>query len=109
MLGLAFDLGIRLYDTAPIYGFGLSEQRLGNYFKHKREDVFFISKSGVDWHDSKRVNMTNDPAVTQKMLENSLRDLQSDYIDLYMIHCQMIMLIYEDRWRSSQMLNYKGR
>lgn len=85
-LAAAFDQGIRLYDTAPIYGFGLSEKRLGDYFKQKREDVFFISKSGVDWHDTKRVNMSNDPKVTKKMLENSLRDLQSDYIDLYMIH-----------------------
>jgi myo-inositol catabolism protein IolS len=85
-LAAAFDAGIRLYDTAPIYGFGLSEKRLGQYFKSKRDEIFYISKSGVDWHDTKRVNMTNDPKVTHKMLEQSLRDLQSDYIDLYMIH-----------------------
>lgn len=86
LLEAAYDQGIRLFDTAPIYGFGLSEQRMGKAFKQNREKVFIVSKSGVSWHDSKRVNMTNDPKTTQKMLEQSLRDLQSDYIDLYMIH-----------------------
>ena len=59
---------------------------MGKAFKAIREKVFLISKSGVSWHSTKRVNMTNDPKETQKMLENSLRDLQSEYIDLYMIH-----------------------
>ncbi len=82
----AKDLGIRVFDTAPIYGFGLSEQRMGKAFKSCREEVFIISKSGVTWHENKRVDMSNDPAVTTKMLEQSLRDLDSEYIDLFMIH-----------------------
>ena len=86
LLLLAFDKGLRVFDTAPIYGFGLSEQRMGKAFKQMREKVFIVSKSGVTWGDNKRVDMTNDPAVTTRMLEQSLRDLQSDYIDLYMIH-----------------------
>jgi len=86
LLKEAFDLGLRLFDTAPIYGFGLSEQRLGKAFNQNREKVFIVSKSGVTWHENKRVDMTNKPEVTQKMLEQSLRDLNTDYIDLYMIH-----------------------
>ena len=86
LLEEALDLGINLFDTAPIYGFGLSEKRIGMAFKNKREKVFIVSKSGVSWHSTKRVDMTNDPNVAQKMLEQSLRDLQSEYIDLYMIH-----------------------
>ncbi len=86
LLTNAFDLGIRIFDTAPIYGFGLSEIRMGKAFKQMRDNVFIVSKSGVTWGSNKRVDMTNDPAVTQRMLEQSLRDLQSDYIDLYMIH-----------------------
>lgn len=86
LLKLAFELGIRLFDTAPIYGFGLSEVRIGKAFKANRDEVFIVSKSGVHWHENKRVDMTNDPKITQKMLEQSLRDLNSDYIDLYMIH-----------------------
>lgn len=86
LLKEAFDLGLRLFDTAPIYGFGLSEQRIGKAFSQNREKVFIVSKSGVTWHENKRVDMTNRPEVTQKMLEQSLRDLATDYIDLYMIH-----------------------
>lgn len=82
----SFDLGCRIFDSAPIYGFGLSEIRMGKAFRQMRDKVFIVSKSGVTWGDNKRVNMTNDPVVTIKMLEQSLRDLQSDYIDLYMIH-----------------------
>lgn len=82
----AYDQKIKIYDTAPIYGFGESERRMGKAFKAIREEVFLISKSGVTWHDNRRVDMSNDPVITQRMLEQSLRDLNSDYIDLYMIH-----------------------
>ncbi len=82
----ALDRGVRIFDTAPIYGFGSSEQRLGQALKNKREEVVLISKSGVTWHENGRVDMTNDPEYTRTMLEDSLRRLDSDYIDLYMIH-----------------------
>lgn len=86
LLEWAYEKGFRVFDTAPIYGFGLSEIRMGRAFKTKREKVFLVSKSGVTWHENKRVNMTNDPKITLKMLEQSLRNLQTEYIDLYMIH-----------------------
>ena len=86
LLHYARERGFNVFDTAPIYGFGMSEQRIGKAFKQNREDVFIVSKSGVTWHENKRVDMSNDPKVTQKMLEQSLKDLQSDYIDLFMIH-----------------------
>lgn len=86
ILNEALDRGVNLFDNAPIYGFSLSEKRMGKAFKGKRDKVILTSKSGVTWHDSGRVNMTNDPDTTLKMLEQSLRDFQTDYIDLYMIH-----------------------
>ena len=86
LLHVAYESGIKIFDTAPIYGFGLSEKRIGKAFKKNRDDIFIVSKSGVTWDQNKRVDMTNDPIVTQKMLEQSLRDLDMDYIDLFMIH-----------------------
>lgn len=83
LLKSAWEAGITLFDTAPIYGFGLSEERFGRYLP---KEAMIISKSGVDWHESKRVNMTNDPAVTEKMLHQSLKRLNRDVIDIYMIH-----------------------
>lgn len=79
----AWEAGITVFDTAPIYGFGLSEERLG---RHMPKDALVVTKSGVDWHPTKRVNMTNDPKVTEKMLHESLKRLQREQIDFYMIH-----------------------
>ncbi|MCY4523190.1 MAG: aldo/keto reductase [Halobacteriovoraceae bacterium] len=86
LLHHAFEKGFRLFDTAPIYGFGLSEIRIGKAFKHMREQVYIVSKSGIAWDGDKRVDICNSPQTTKKMLEQSLRDLDSDYIDLYMVH-----------------------
>lgn len=86
LLSEARERGIKLFDSAPIYGFGESERRLGKAFKSVRSEVFVISKCGVTWKSTKRVDMTNDPQVALEMLHQSLRDLRSDYIDLYMVH-----------------------
>lgn len=83
LIKAAWEQGITFFDTAPIYGFGLSEERLGEFLPR---DAFVITKSGVDWHPSNRVNMTNDPAITEKMLHESLKRLKRDCIDLYMVH-----------------------
>lgn len=79
----AWDAGINLFDTAPIYGFGLSEERLGRYLP---KDALVVSKSGVDWHPNRRVNMSNDPQITERMLHESLKRLNRDCIDIYMVH-----------------------
>lgn len=79
----ALDEGINLFDTAPIYGFGLSEERLGRYLPQSAQ---VISKSGVDWHPTKRVNMTNSPEHTERMLHESLKRLKREMIDIYMVH-----------------------
>ncbi len=86
LLQYAFEKGVRVFDSAPIYGFGMSEERMGKGLKEVREDCILISKSGVDWHPSSRVNMTNDPKITEKMLLESLKRFDTEYIDLYMIH-----------------------
>lgn len=79
----AWEQGVTFFDTAPIYGYGLSEQRLGKFLE---KDAVIISKAGVDWHPTKRVNMTNDPQVIKRMLQDSLRRLNREYIDIYMVH-----------------------
>ena len=82
----ALEHEINTFDTAPIYGFGKAELELGRCIKNIREKVKVIDKSGVGWHSSKRVNMSNDPKLTLKMFEDSLRRLDTEYIDTYMIH-----------------------
>ena len=80
------DAGINLFDTAPVYGFGTSEQRLGKALLGRRDDVFLVSKSGITWDDNKRMHVTNEPDVASRMLEQSLRDLRTEYLDLYLVH-----------------------
>lgn len=82
----AVDVGIEIFDTAPIYGFNQSEITLGLALKNLREKVKIVSKSGVTWHPNMRVDMSNDAKTTQKMLEQSLINLNTDYIDIYMVH-----------------------
>ncbi|MCC7430444.1 aldo/keto reductase [bacterium] len=86
LLHKAHDFGINLFDTAPVYGFGTSEKRIGKAFLKMRDKVFIVSKSGVNWDTNKRIGITNDPKIAEKMLNQSLKDLQTDYIDLFMVH-----------------------
>lgn len=80
------ELGVNIFDTAPIYGFNTSEIRLGKFTKPFRDEIMLVSKSGISWHNSKRVNLTNDAKTTESMLHDSLKNLGTDYIDIYMIH-----------------------
>ena len=85
LLHAAYEGGVRLFDSAPVYGFGESERRIGQAFRG-RDDVFLISKSGVTWNESKRIDMSNDPRLARKMLEQSLNNFGRNVIDLYMVH-----------------------
>ena len=86
LLASSFENGINLYDTAPVYGFRKSEQMIGKAFSGIRDKVFIVSKGGITWDDRKRIHIDNRPKTVQNMLERSLKDLRTDYIDLYMIH-----------------------
>jgi aryl-alcohol dehydrogenase-like predicted oxidoreductase len=86
LVDMAMDIGINLFDNAPIYGFGQAELNLGLALAQKRQKAFIISKCGVNWHESGRVDMTNNPQKCLIQLEDSLKRLKTDYIDLYMIH-----------------------
>ena len=86
LIHYAWERGVNLFDTAPLYGKGLSERRLGQALKKIREQVVIVSKCGLSWKPSGRIDHHNDPKLCRQMLEQSLRDLQSDYIDLYMVH-----------------------
>ena len=89
LLREAKDAGINLFDTAPIYGFGTSEVRMGKAFKDCREDVFLVTKSGVYFDPEAAkpaVRIDNSPEITRSMLEASLKRLQTDYVDLFLVH-----------------------
>jgi methylglyoxal reductase len=95
----AIDLGMNLLDTAPVYGFGHSEEIVGKAIKGKRDKVVLATKCGMVWHVQKGVHFFDDPTgnVVYKYLapesiryevEQSLKRLGTDYIDLYQTHWQ---------------------
>jgi aryl-alcohol dehydrogenase-like predicted oxidoreductase len=83
----AFDQGINLIDTAPIYGYGRSEEIVGQAIRQRgrRESVILATKVGIDWTRGKiERNSTRERIL--KELEDSLRRLQTNYIDIYQVH-----------------------
>ena len=83
----AIERGINLIDTAPIYGRGRAEEIVGKVMrKHGRRSAFYIAtKAGLDWNE-RGVFANSTPARLRHEIEDSLRRLGTDYIDLYQIH-----------------------
>jgi len=92
----ALDLGINLIDTAPGYGWGRSEQVVGRALKGRRDKAIVATKCGIWWEDSRgsyfadldgrKVNRSLRPDTIRIEIENSLRRLDTDCVDLYQTH-----------------------
>ena len=81
----ALEQGVNFFDTADTYGLGESEKTLAAGLGSHRKDVVIASKFGVRTGGGKTV-YDNSPAYIQEALENSLRRLNTDYVDIYIIH-----------------------
>ena len=82
----AVERGITLIDTAPVYGFGHSEDIVGMALVGElRQRAVIATKVGLEWRDGK-VWRNSSPARIRKEVEESLRRLRTDYIDLYQVH-----------------------
>ena len=83
----AVDQGINLIDTAPVYGFGRSEELVGQALvpQGRRSRAVIATKVGIEWLNGK-IYRNSSPARIRLEVENSLRRLRTDYIDLYQVH-----------------------
>src|SRR6266436_2500037 len=83
----ALDRGINLIDTAPVYGFGRSEEIVGKAIEERghREKVFIATKVGLEWHNGS-VSRNSSRDRIRKEVQDSLRRLRTDYIDIYQVH-----------------------
>jgi aryl-alcohol dehydrogenase-like predicted oxidoreductase len=81
----ALDQGINLIDTAPVYGFGVSEEIVGAALEGIRDRAVIATKTGLEWRDGK-VYRNATPARIMQEVDDSLRRLRTDYIDIYQVH-----------------------
>jgi len=84
----AIELGINFIDTAPVYGFGKSEELVGKAVKMSglREKLIIATKCGLEWDARFRIRRNSHPERIRDEVDQSLRRLGIDSIDLYQIH-----------------------
>jgi len=85
LLRHALDVGVTFFDTAALYGFGANEALLGRTLMDRRGDFTLASKCVLGEIDGKR-GLDGSPGAIAQVLEDSLRRLQVDHIDLYYLH-----------------------
>ncbi len=105
----AFDQGINLIDTAPVYGFGVSEEIVGKAIEERghREKVFIATKAGLEWHDG-LISRNSSPDRLRREVQDSLRRLRTDYIDIYQVHWPDLAVPIEETARAMQALYKEG-
>ena len=85
VLHRALDLGVTLFDTAALYGFGANEELVGKVLAPHRHKFVLASKCGIFRVDGKRV-IDGRPETIRRTCEDSLNRLRTDVIDLYYLH-----------------------
>lgn len=88
LLHAAIEKGVDHFDTAEMYGFGANEQLLGEAFYDRRDKVFIATKWGPVADPVTKLPVGQDGSETnsRRAVENSLRYLRTDHIDLYYLH-----------------------
>lgn len=106
----AIDGGINFFDTADLYDKGANETTVGKALREKRKEIIIASKvgnkwkpdgSGWDWNPSKQYILS--------AVEDSLRRLQTDYIDLYQLHGGTIDDPMNETIAAFELLKEKGK
>src|SRR6266853_618311 len=106
----ALDQGINLIDTAPIYGQGHSEEIVGEALRQhgRREGVILATKVGIDWTTGRIERNSSRQRILQEF-EDSLRRLQTDYIDVYQVHWPDPLVPVEETAQTLHRLYREGR
>lgn len=104
----ALERGINLIDTAPVYGFGHSEEVVGKALEGVRDQAVIATKVALDWSEGgPRRNST--PARIRQEIEDSLRRLRTDRIDLYQVHWPDPLVPIEETAAELEKLRQEGK
>ena len=92
ILNAAIDSGINFIDTADVYGNGESEKAVGKFIKSRSERIYVATKCGrlLNPHTSEAYQ----PAVLRKFVENSLKNMGLETLDLIQLHCPPTEVYY---------------
>jgi aryl-alcohol dehydrogenase-like predicted oxidoreductase len=106
----AFEHGINVVDTAPVYGFGRSEEIVGKAIAESRlrSSVIIATKVGLQWEDG-RVSRNASRARIMREVEESLCRLQTDYIDIYQVHWPDPLITIEETADAMHTLFAQGK
>ncbi len=106
----ALEHGINIIDTAPVYGFGRSEEIVGKAIAegHLRSRVLIATKAGLEWEGG-RVFRNASRARILHEVEDSLRRLRTDYIDIYQVHWPDPLVTIEETAEAMHTLFEQGK
>lgn len=107
----ALDLGINFIDTAPVYGFGKSEEIVGEALKQygRDRDVVIATKCGLEWDDRQNIRRNTSPERICHEVDQSLRRLGVERIDLYQIHWPDSTVLIEKSMETMLKLQESGK
>jgi aryl-alcohol dehydrogenase-like predicted oxidoreductase len=106
----ALDLGVNFIDTSDAYGAGYSETLLGQAIKGRRDKVVIATKGGNVMTGPDRGKRNFAPAYIDNVLHESLKRLQTDYIDLYQLHNPTVDVIEKgDVWEVLERRKKEGK
>jgi aryl-alcohol dehydrogenase-like predicted oxidoreductase len=102
----AIDLGVNWIDTAAVYGLGHSEEVVGKAVKSAARKPMIFTKCGMVWNEKREITRTL--LHIRSEIEQSLRRLQVDVIDLYQIHWPVEDKDVEAAWTTMAELQREG-
>ena len=105
----ALDLGINWIDTAAIYGLGHSEEIVARALKSTSHKPLVFTKCSMRWHQDRSIYRSLTAASLAEELENSLRRLGVDTIDLYQIHWPNPESEIEEGWEALTRFREQGK
>lgn len=100
--------GINLIDTAPVYGFGRSEEIVGKALVGIRDQAVIATKVALEW-PNEEVRRNASAARIRQEVEDSLRRLRTDRIDLYQVHWPDPQVSHEETARELERLRQEGK
>ena len=106
----ALKHGINFIDTAPVYGLGRAEELVGHALAKygKREEVIIATKVGLEWRGD-QVFRNSTKARIMKEIDDSLRRLKTDYIDIYQVHWPDPLVPIEETAEAMHQLYKQGK